>query len=85
LVKLRLQRTGTKNDPHYKIVVANATSPRDGRYIESIGHYHPTGAMANQLHLHADKALQWLRKGAQPTDTVKALLKKQGILDQVKQ
>ncbi len=84
MVKLRLQRTGAKNDAHYKIVVAKSTSPRDGRYIESIGHYHPSAPIKSQLNLKEELVVSWLKKGAQPTETVKALLKKQGILDKLK-
>lgn len=80
MVKLRLQRTGTKNDAHYKIVAATSTSPRDGRYIESIGHYHPTESSKTKLSLKKDKALSWIQKGAQPTDTVRSLLKEAGVL-----
>lgn len=81
MVKLRLQRTGSKNDPHYRIVAADSRSPRDGRFIDLIGHYHPTLGGTNQLTVSEDKAVEWIRKGAQPTDTVRALLKGQGILD----
>jgi len=83
LVKLRLQRTGAKNNPHYRIVAADSRYPRDGKYIELIGHYHPTLGGNYQVSVNAEKALAWLRKGAQPTDTVRALLKKQGIYDSI--
>jgi small subunit ribosomal protein S16 len=80
LVKLRLQRTGSKNDPHYRIVVADSRSPRDGRFIDLIGHYHPTLGGSHQSTLDAGKVAEWLKKGAQPTETVKFILKSQGLL-----
>lgn len=83
MVKLRLQRTGSKNNPHYRIVVADARSPRDGRFIELIGHYHPAMGGVNQVTVNEEKAVEWIQKGAQPTQTVKTLLKNQGILDKV--
>lgn len=84
MVKLRLQRTGAKNNPHYKIVAADSRYPRDGKFIEAIGHYHPTQGGLNQVTIYEDKAISWLKKGAKPTDTVRALLKKQGIFDKLK-
>ncbi|MCC5813335.1 MAG: 30S ribosomal protein S16 [Leptospira sp.] len=83
MVKLRLQRTGSKNDPHYRIVAADSRSPRDGRFIDLIGHFHPTLGGTNQVTVNEEKAIDWVKKGAQPTSTVKALLKKQGILDKI--
>jgi small subunit ribosomal protein S16 len=83
LVKLRLQRTGSKNDPHYRIVAADSRSPRDGRFIDLIGHFHPTLGGTNQVTVNEEKAIDWVKKGAQPTSTVKAILKKQGILDKI--
>ncbi len=79
LVKIRLQRTGTKNAPHYRVVIADSRSPRDGRFIEVVGHYHPV-SNKGQIVLKEEKVLDWLKKGAQPTDTVKNMLKKSGIL-----
>ena len=79
MVKLRLQRTGTKNSPHYRIVVADSKSPRDVRFIEIVGQYHPINKK-DQLILNSEKAESWLKKGAQPTLTVKALLVKAGVL-----
>lgn len=80
LVKLRLQRTGTKADPHYRIVAADIRAPRDGRFIEAVGHFHPSAHVASQKSIfNEEKTLSWLKKGAQPTDTVLALLKKDGI------
>ncbi|TGN18527.1 30S ribosomal protein S16 [Leptospira idonii] len=79
MVKLRLQRTGTKADPHYRIVAADIRSPRDGRFIEAIGHFHPTASTVQQSTFNEEKTLSWLKKGAQPTETVLALLKKDGL------
>ena len=78
-VKLRLKRMGAKQKPFYRIVAADSRSPRDGRFIETVGTYNP---VANPAEVKIDKeiALKWLNNGAQPTDTVKALLKKEGIL-----
>jgi small subunit ribosomal protein S16 len=80
LVKIRLQRTGAKANPHYRIVVADSRSPRDGRFIESIGHYHPSTPGVQKYFISEDKAKDWMTKGAQPTETVRALFKKQGII-----
>ena len=78
-VKIRLKRMGQKKAPYYRIVVANATSPRDGRFIEEIGTYNPM-ADPTEFKVDADKAKAWIANGAQPTDTVKALLKKNNII-----
>ena len=80
MVKIRLKRIGAKKSPFYRIVVANSTASRDGRFIENIGWYDPLKQPA-VVFLDEEKALRWLRCGAQPTDTARALLKKQGILD----
>ena len=79
MVKIRLRRMGSKKNPFYRIVVADSRSPRDGRFIEEIGTYDPMKAEA-AVTLDADKAKQWIANGAQPTDTVKAMLKKNGVL-----
>jgi small subunit ribosomal protein S16 len=76
-VKIRLKRIGAKKDPFYRIVVADSRSPRDGRFIEEIGNYDP---MTKKLVVDGEKAQQWIKNGAQPTDTVRALLKKNGAL-----
>ena len=78
-VKIRLRRMGAKKAPFYRIVVADSRYPRDGRFIEELGYYNP---MENPpvVKLDADKAKQWIRNGAQPTDTVKALLKNNGVV-----
>ena len=77
-VKIRLKRTGAKKAPTYRVVVADSRSPRDGRFIEEIGHFDPR---SNELKIDAEKAKKWIANGAQPTDTVKALLKKSNIVD----
>lgn len=78
-VKIRLRRMGAKKVPFYRIVVADARSPRDGRFIESIGYYDPTLQPA-KVKIDEEKALSWMAKGAQPTDTVKSLFSKNGIM-----
>lgn len=78
-VKIRLRRMGAKKAPYYRIVVADSRYPRDGRFIEEIGTYNPLTDPA-QITVDAEKAKQWISNGAQPTDTVKALLKKNGVL-----
>ncbi len=79
MVKIRLRRMGAKKAPFYRIVVADSRYPRDGRFIEEIGYYNPISEPV-QLKVDADKAKKWLADGAQPTDTVKALLKKANVL-----
>ena len=78
-VKIRLRRMGAKKAPFYRIVVADGRYARDGRFIEEIGYYDPTKE-PTVVSLDADKAKSWLQNGAQPTDTVRAILKKQGVL-----
>ncbi len=78
-VKIRLRRIGAKKAPFYRVVVADSRYPRDGRFIEEIGYYDPTKEPAI-VNVDAEKAKKWIGNGAQPTDTVKALLKKNGIL-----
>ncbi|MGB2884993.1 MAG: 30S ribosomal protein S16 [Dehalococcoidia bacterium] len=82
MVKIRLQRVGRKKKPAYRIVVAESRAPRDGAFIEIIGHYDPLTDPATVV-IHEEKALKWLRQGAQPTQTVANLLKKQGISDKL--
>ncbi|HNZ77281.1 MAG TPA: 30S ribosomal protein S16 [Bacilli bacterium] len=77
-VKLRLQRFGAKKRPYYRVVATDSTSPRDGRFIEIIGTYHPI-EKNDVIKIDEQKALEWLAKGAQPTDTVKSLFRKLGI------
>lgn len=78
-VKIRLKRMGAKKAPFYRMVVADSRYPRDGRFIEEIGYYDPNTNPAN-VKVDAEKAQDWLQKGAQPTDTVRALLKKSGVI-----
>jgi len=78
-VKIRLRRMGAKKAPFYRVVVADSRYPRDGRFIEEIGYYDPTKNPAD-VKIDADKAKQWISNGAQPTDTVRDLLKKNGVL-----
>lgn len=79
-VKIRMTRMGAKKKPFYRVVVADSRAPRDGKFIDQIGHYNPL-VETDQVKLDAEKAQYWLEKGAQPTDTVKALFKKHGIYD----
>lgn len=79
MVKIRLRRMGAKKSPFYRIVVADSRYPRDGRFIEEIGTYNPL-TNPSTVNVDADAVKTWISKGAQPTDTVKALLKKEGIL-----
>ena len=78
-VKIRLRRMGAKKAPFYRVVVADSRFPRDGRFIEEIGYYDPTKEPA-VVKIDAEKAKQWIANGAQPTDTVRVLLKKNEIL-----
>ena len=79
MVKISLRRMGAKKAPFYRIGVADSRSPRDGRCIEEIGTYNPLTDPAT-VTIDAEKAQQWIKNGAQPTDTVRALLKKNGVL-----
>ena len=79
MVKIRLRRMGAKKNPYYRIVVADSRSPRDGRCIEEIGSYDPVANPA-AITVDAEKAQNWIKNGAQPTDTVRGLLKKAGVL-----
>ncbi len=80
-VKIRLQRMGRKKAPFYHITIADSRSPRDGRFIENIGSYNPTTIPAT-ITLDAAKALDWMQKGAQPTDTVRRILSYKGVMFQ---
>ena len=77
-VKIRLRRMGAKKAPFYRVIVADSRSPRDGRFIEEIGYYNPLTEPAT-IKIDADKATEWVKKGAQPTDIVKRLLTKAGV------
>ncbi|HOD03298.1 MAG: 30S ribosomal protein S16 [Firmicutes bacterium ADurb.Bin300] len=78
-VKIRLRRMGAKKTPFYRIVVADSRYPRDGRFIEEVGYYNPLTNPV-EVKIDAEKVNKWIENGAQPTDTVRALLKKNGIL-----
>ena len=79
MVKIRLKRVGAKKAPKYRVVVADERMPRDGRFIEEIGYYDPMTEPAT-VKIDAEKAQKWIKNGAQPTDTVKAILKKSGVI-----
>jgi len=79
-VKIRLKRIGAKKKPFYRVVVADSRFPRDGRFIEEIGTYNPLVNPA-VVKIDAERAQKWIKDGAQPTDTVKSLLKKSGIIE----
>jgi small subunit ribosomal protein S16 len=83
MVKIRLRRMGRKNKPFYRVVVADSRCPRDGKFIDIIGHYNPLTDPAT-ISIDDEKALKWLRYGAQPTDTVRSLFNKLGIMEKVK-
>ena len=80
MVKIRLRRVGAKKAPYYRVVVADSRYPRDGRFIEELGPYNPM-VEPSVIKIDGEKALAWIKNGAQPTDTVKVLLKKAGILE----
>ena len=82
-VKLRLKRMGSKQKPFYRIVAADSRSPRDGRFIETIGTYNPI-VKENNVTVDEEKVAKWISNGAQPTDTVKSLLTKNGIWSKIK-
>ena len=79
MVKIRLRRMGAKKNPYYRLVVADSRSPRDGRCIEEIGTYDPLANPAT-INVDVENAQTWIKNGAQPTDTVRGLLKKAGVL-----
>ena len=79
MVKIRLRRMGAKKAPYYRVVVADSRYPRNGRFIEEIGYYDPMKEPA-VLNVDNDKAAQWIKNGAQPTDTVRDLLKRSGAI-----
>lgn len=77
-VKIRFKRMGSKKNPFYRVVVADSRAPRDGRFIEELGYYNP---LTKETKIDNEKAADWIKKGAQPTDTVRALLKKNGAIE----
>jgi small subunit ribosomal protein S16 len=79
-VKIRLKRMGMKKKPYYRVVVADERTARDGRFIEEIGIYNPMTSPA-EIRIDNEKAVTWMKNGAQPTDTVRALLKKTGAIE----
>ena len=78
-VKIRLRRMGAKKAPFYRVVVADSRYPRDGRFIEEVGYYNPVSDPA-EIKIDVEKVTKWIQNGAQPTDTVRDLLKKQNII-----
>ena len=81
MVRMRLRRTGAKNNPTYRIVVADQNAPRDGAFLDTIGHYLPTRQPA-VVEVNEEKARHWISRGAQPSETVASLLKQKNILDE---
>jgi len=77
-VRIRLMRVGARNNPHFRLVVADSRAPRNGKFIEIVGYYNPTAKPA-EVRIKADRVIHWLELGAQPTETVLSLLKQQGI------
>ena len=82
MVKIRLNRMGAKRRPFYRIVVADSRSPRDGRFIEIVGNYDPTKNPA-VVNVDEEKVMGWIKNGAQPTDTVRSLLSRKGIMKKI--
>ena len=78
-VKIRMRRLGSKRKPFYRIVVADSRMPRDGRFIEEVGYYNPL-TNPDEVKLEEDKIFEWLEKGAQPSDTVRSLLSRAGLM-----
>lgn len=83
-VKIRLRRMGAKKQPYYRVVVADSRAPRDGAFVETIGHYHPLTEPA-KISINEDKVRFWLERGAQPTETVVRLLKRSGAVERIPQ
>jgi len=79
MVKIRLRRMGKKKSPFYRVVVADSRSPRDGRFVDEVGYYNPMTNPA-EIKVDAEKVQEWLKNGAQPTETVKSILTKTGII-----
>lgn len=84
MVKIRLKRMGAKKKPFYRIVVADSRSPRDGRFIEEIGTYNPL-VNPHEVSIDQEKALKWLHQGARPSDTVRSLFSREGLMEKFHQ
>ena len=82
MLRIRLRRVGAKNQPSYRIVVADSRAARDGAFVDHLGHYNPTTEPAT-LVIDEDKALKWIRQGAKPSEAVERMLKSQGTLEKV--
>ena len=80
MLKIRLRRMGAKKAPFYRIIVADSRAPRNGAFVEEIGYYNPISEPV-MLNIDAEKARTWMKNGAQPTDTVRSLLKKSGVIE----
>ena len=80
MVKIRLKRMGMRKNPFYRVVVADERAPRDGRFIDEIGYYDPM-KKPSLINIDKEKALDWMQKGAQPTDSARSLLKRAGVLE----
>ena len=80
MLKIRLRRMGAKKQPFYRIIVADSRAPRDGAFVEELGYYYPA-AEPVELKVDNERAQQWMKNGAQPTDTVRGLLKKAGAIE----
>ena len=80
MVKIRLKRMGMKKNPFYRVVMADERSPRDGRFIDEIGYYDPM-KKPSLIKIDKEKALDWMQKGAQPTDSARSLLKRSGVIE----
>jgi small subunit ribosomal protein S16 len=81
-VRIRLKRMGAKKAPFYRVVVADSRSPRDGKFIEEIGYYNPISEPVD-IKIDQEKVIKWIKTGAQPSDTVKKLFKRAGIMDKI--
>ena len=83
MIKIRLRRTGATKQPHYRIVVADARAPRDGKYIDLVGNYNPL-TEPSTINVDVEKAARWVQQGAQMTETVQKLFARAGVLDQIR-
>lgn len=80
MLKIRLKRMGAKKAPFYRIVVAESSAPRDGAFVEELGYYNPVVEPA-EVKINNERAIEWMKKGAQPTETVRSLFKKSGVIE----